>query len=182
MRNSNLTKFQLANKLIQQKKIFEIFEYFNPEFVGTIPIGIDTENSDIDIIFDLKDKKLEFKNLVLKYFSKEKSFNLIETNQFIQADFEYKKIKFQFYAEEKSTHKQFAYRHFKIEERILLIAGDEFREKIIQLKKTGLNTEHAFCKLLRQKGNPFYSILKLEKLSDSELKNFIITSSESESD
>ncbi len=38
--------------IFKERKIFEVLDEFNPVFVGTIPIDIAIETSDIDIICD----------------------------------------------------------------------------------------------------------------------------------
>ena len=56
-----------------------------------------------------------------------------------------------------------------IEYRILNLLGLDFKNKIIQLKRSRLKTEQAFAELLNIKGNPYDKLLELEAYSDEEI-------------
>ncbi|MNK30599.1 hypothetical protein D3C87_490190 [compost metagenome] len=49
-----------------------------------------------------------------------------------------------------------------IEHQILQEKGEDFRLKIIALKRNGYKTEPAFAKLLNLQGNPYLDLLKYE--------------------
>lgn len=51
------------------------------------------------------------------------------------ASFEYVGIKIDIYAKGEPTQMQYGYRHMAIEDRMLRLAGNDFRNKIISLKK-----------------------------------------------
>ena len=133
-------KQQNVFKLLNRIHIFDIIEKYNPILVGTIPIGIDIDSSDLDIICEV--------------------YNL--------DDFE-----IEVYAQNIKSTEQNGYRHMIIENRILSLGGDLVRQKIIELKKSGLKTEPAFAKLLNLEGNPYDELLKLEKLNDVEIRSLL---------
>jgi len=56
---------KLAFYEIRQHLIFEILEKYNPILTGTIPIGIDLPESDLDIICECENHT-EFKNCLTK--------------------------------------------------------------------------------------------------------------------
>lgn len=79
------------------------------------------------------------------------------------------------YAQNIPTLRQNAYLHMVIEERILNLAGEKFRNDIIALKLNGYKAEPAFGKLLNLQ-NPFEELLELSECSDKTLTELLIQS------
>ena len=70
---------------------------------------------------------------------------------------------FEIFGQNIPTEKQNAYRHMLIEKEILNERGIEFRNKIMELKHSGIKTEPAFAQLIGLTGNLYKALLKLEK-------------------
>ena len=51
-----------------------------------------------------------------------------------------------------------------IEAEILEEKGEDFRQKIIELKKSGIKTEPAFAQLLNLKGDPYEALINFKKI------------------
>ncbi|WP_029905195.1 DUF4269 domain-containing protein [Prevotella sp. 10(H)] len=160
-----------AHRILKEIDIFSVLRECEPVLVGTIPIGIDISGSDLDIICNAADLS-KFQEIVRGYFSKYQSFSDYFRSDSYVASFEYKKTPIEIYAESKPTTAQHGYRHMLIEDRILKLAGDDFRNKIIELKTAGYKTEPAFGILLKLE-NPYSDLLNLESLSDNKLNAFI---------
>ncbi|MGY0393105.1 DUF4269 domain-containing protein [Bizionia sp. KMM 8389] len=154
---------KLAYSEIKKHKIFEILKNFNPILTGTIPIGIDLPESDLDIICECQNHS-EFKAHLINCFSLEKDFKVYTFKQngteSTVAEFKTDNFLFEIFGQNIPTEKQQAYRHMLIENRILLDKGSEFRESIITLKLNGIKTEPAFAKLLGLEGDPYTKLLK----------------------
>ena len=58
-------------------------------------------------------------------------------------------------------------------QRLSAIGGEDFRKTLVCLKEIGLKTEPAISKILKLEGDPYIEVLKLEKLSNSELKTIL---------
>nr|WP_253251052.1 DUF4269 domain-containing protein [Flavobacterium sp. ACN6] len=71
-------KQQSVFQLLTKYKVLENLSAFNPILVGTIPINIDIENSDLDIICYWKNKA-DFIEKIEQVFGKEKNFVIRET-------------------------------------------------------------------------------------------------------
>lgn len=159
-------KQQQVYEVFQELKIFEILNNYSPLLAGTIPIEIHIESSDLDIICYTPDL-LEFKNHLLINLVTLDQFKIIEKKNnerdTIICRFTYKNFKFEIFAQNRDSINSESYRHMLIEYKLLEKYGNNFRNKIINLKKSGIKTEPAFAKLLRLKGDPFYELLKLEK-------------------
>lgn len=154
-------KQKRAYEVLTKYKIFEVLEYYSPILAGTIPIEIDVEGSDLDIICEVEDK-IEFEKILVKNFSE---FDLkiekitIKEEKSIICNFELEEFPIEIFAQNIPTISQNAYRHMIAEYKVLQEKGEEFKQKIIDLKKKGIKTEPAFGMLLGLE-NPYEDLLK----------------------
>lgn len=157
-------------------RILDILSEFKPLLVGTIPIGIDIKNSDLDIICYATD--LEIFSAIIRNnfgkldFFKDQMHHYSSNSGFYTASFIFEKIEFEIFAEPLPTYQQNGYRHMVVEDQILNIAGESFRHDVIRLKEEGYKTELAFGRLLQMK-EPYSELLNLEKLTDEELRKIV---------
>ncbi|KDN56478.1 DUF4269 domain-containing protein [Flavobacterium seoulense] len=157
---------QQAYTTLKNNQILLKLQDYNPILVGTIPINIDIENSDLDIICFTKNKE-EFKKLILANFSNEKNFTIrervISGNLAIIANFIIDEFEIEIFGQNIPVKQQFGYRHMLIEDQLLKEHGEQFRQKIIALKQQGHKTEPAFGIALGLTGNPYLELLRFEK-------------------
>jgi hypothetical protein len=165
----DITYLQVGNKKQQKvyqvlikNKIMEKLSTYTPILVGTIPLNIDIETSDIDIICYVRDRH-EFIEALVNYFQNMNGFKVTENTAFnsIKANFYIEDFEFEIFGQDLESLQQNAYQHMIIEHRILLEKGEKFRQRIIKLKRQGLKTEPAFAKLLGLDGNPYKELLNL---------------------
>ncbi|MOA62849.1 hypothetical protein D3C78_1883950 [compost metagenome] len=57
-----------------------------------------------------------------------------------------------------------------IEDRLLRLFGEKFKQYIIQLKSNGMKTEPAFAKALHIQGDPYLELLSLNNWTDAKLR------------
>jgi len=152
-----------AYQVLTNNRVLEKLVTYKPILVGTIPINIDIENSDLDIICEVPDND-EFVDQLTAVFGSQKDFSVIESTKFnaIKATFKIEGFEIEIFGQNKPATQQNAYRHMLIEYKLLLENGEAFRQKIISLKKQGYKTEPAFAKLLGMKGNAYEELLKLD--------------------
>ncbi|WP_370627006.1 DUF4269 domain-containing protein [Cellulophaga sp. HaHa_2_95] len=157
---------KLAFSDIKKHKVLEKLKKYHPILTGTIPIEIDVLESDLDIICECQNHS-EFKAYLLDQFSQKKDFKMYSILQndieSTIAEFKTDNFLFEIFGQNIPTEKQDAYRHMIIERNILEEKGFEFKQKVKDLKSSGIKTEPAFAKLLGLKGNPYAELLKLEK-------------------
>ncbi|WP_367888708.1 MULTISPECIES: DUF4269 domain-containing protein [Cellulophaga] len=157
---------KLAFSEIKKHKVLEKLKKYNPILTGTIPIEIDVPESDLDIICECQNHS-EFKAYLLDQFSQKKDFKVYSILQndieSTIAEFKTENFLFEIFGQNIPTEKQDAYRHMIIERNILEEKGFEFKQKVKDLKSSGIKTEPAFAKLLGLEGNPYIELLKLEK-------------------
>jgi hypothetical protein len=152
-----------AYQILTAHKVLEKLTVYSPILVGTIPINIDIEGSDLDIICEISDQNV-FINELKNLFGGENGFVITESLKFeaIKANFIINGFEIEIFGQNTPTTLQNAYRHMLIEHKLILEKGEEFRQEIISLKKQGYKTEPAFAKLLGLEGDAYEELLKLE--------------------
>jgi len=169
-------KQQNAYKVLKNLDIFNVLKKFDPILVGTIPINIDIENSDLDIACEVQDFE-EFQKLVEDRYSMHHKFhinnNSTDNEVILTVNFYVEDIEIEIYAQSLNSCKQNGYRHMVVEDRILRLGGERTREEIVILKKSGLKTEPAFARYLGIDGNPYDELLKLEEYSDKKIRDML---------
>ena len=149
-------------EILTQNRILEILSEFDPILTGTIPINIDIENSDLDIICYWTNKT-DFITKISMAFSTKPEFkirnSLIYNNESVIANFKIDGFEIEIFGQNIPTKNQNAYKHMLIEHEILQSRDENFRLKIIALKQNGYKTEPAFGKLLGLKNDPYAELL-----------------------
>lgn len=153
---------QKAFKELYDLNIFKILEPYHPILAGTIPIGIDIPESDLDIICQCENHPA-FSKKIQDHFSNQVDFN-ISTKEWngiesTVARFKATYFEIEIFGQDIPTTQQNAYRHMIKEYEILNQKGDDFKSKIIELKRQGIKTEPAFAMLLGLEGDPYQALL-----------------------
>lgn len=153
----------LAYAVLTKNKILANLSQFDPILVGTIPINIAIENSDLDVICYWKNKT-DFIEKIQFLFGNESQFSIREIviydDETVVANFEISGFEIEIFGQNIPVKNQNAYKHMIIENEILQSKGEQFRLEIIKLKQSGYKTEPAFCLLLGLKGNPYLELLE----------------------
>ncbi|MGN7865807.1 DUF4269 domain-containing protein [Chryseobacterium sp.] len=153
-----------AYKVLAKHQIFEKLKEYSPILAGTIPIEIDIDGSDLDIIFEV-DLRFEEDFLDDLMFSRfiphdvDVEHPIVNGEKCITLNFMLEGFPIEIFGQNKPTKQQNAYLHMIAEYKILQEEGEEFKQKIIELKKQGIKTEPAFGILLGLE-NPYEDLLK----------------------
>ncbi|ASK32199.1 hypothetical protein CEY12_19830 [Chryseobacterium sp. T16E-39] len=155
-----------AYEVLKKYEVFEKLENFSPILAGTVPIEIDVEGSDLDIICQVnltfeEDFLDEIMLGKLIPFGVEVTVEkmIINGEKSIVLNFMLDEFPVEIFGQNKPTIMQNAYRHMIAEYKILEEKGDIFKQQIIELKKKGIKTEPAFG-LLMNLENPYEDLLK----------------------
>lgn len=148
---------------------------YEPTVIGTPPLGIDIETSDIDIACTATDLE-QFKADVTRLFGGAQAFSVKDLQRFpdaaVRLSFIERDWEIELFCQKIPIAEQWGVRHFLVEQRLLCL-NPGLRGQVIKLKQTGLKTEPAFAALLDLAGEPYEALLELEKLSDAELAALI---------
>ena len=149
-----------AFEVVNKYKIFEKLQNYSPVLAGTIPIEIDIEGSDLDIICEIQDN-FEFEMFLDQTFPdcdlKIQTLTINEIESTI-CNLELEGFPIEIFGQNKPVAQQNAYLHMMAEYKIIQKKGEDFKQKIIDLKKKGIKTEPAFGMLLNLE-NPYQDLL-----------------------
>jgi hypothetical protein len=145
-------------KLLTDNLILENLIEFDPILVGTIPLAIDIDSSDLDIICCYSDVT-RFLKTVIYCFDSYEAFQVQNKSDRTVVTFSIDGVQIELFGQAVPTKEQHGYRHMLIEYRLLQLHGDDFRRKVIALKIAGVKTELAFCMLLGVPGDPYEGLL-----------------------
>lgn len=152
-----------AYKLLTQKNVLFDLVAFNPMLVGTIPINIDVDGSDLDILCCWYDK-LQFIHALESLFGIEDHFQVqtivVREIETVVANFRIEDFELEIFGQPVPVREQHGFRHMLIEYEILQSKGEVFRKEIVELKKEGYKTEPAFALLLGIEGDPYIGLLE----------------------
>lgn len=166
--------------------IFTRLQSYDPILTGTVPIGIHTASSDLDVICDTTTARADekddrssldvFANHLVQSFGHYEGFAVVRervgkddsespTEECVRANFHVEGWEIEVFGQNLPTRRQNAYLHMIVEHCILLQRdGPEIREKVLQLKRSGVKTEPAFVQVLgldpEGKRNPFLLLLE----------------------
>jgi hypothetical protein len=152
-----------AFKIITELNILNDLAKYTPVLCGTIPISIDVQGSDLDMIMEVHDFQF-FKDEVRLLYGNLEGFVLTELTvrsiPTITSNFRFGGFDFELFAQPIAVEKQNAYRHMIIEHH-LLVKIPQVREEIIRLKEKGIKTEPAFAQIFGLVGDPYDELLAL---------------------
>ncbi|HCA06675.1 MULTISPECIES: DUF4269 domain-containing protein [unclassified Chryseobacterium] len=155
-----------AYDVLKKYQVFEKLKDYSPVLAGTIPIEIDIESSDLDIIceVDLECEEDFLDEIAMRRLmpgdTDVKVENIVVRGEkSIVLNFMLEEFPIEIFGQNKPSIEQNAYRHMVAEYRILQEKGEDFKHKIIELKKQGIKTEPAFG-LLMELENPYEDLLK----------------------
>lgn len=159
---SGNTKQLRVYTVLTEQRVFEKLRDFDPVLAGTIPLNIDIETSDLDIICCFADAEI-FRTHLADTFSREQDFKpfIPKHPEAVAASFTLGGFVIEIFGQPLPTVEQAAYRHMLVEYTILCEKGEDFRKQVVALKQQGYKTEPAFGKLLGITGDVYSELLKL---------------------
>jgi hypothetical protein len=159
--------------LLSELNVMTLLADHHPVLVGTVPIGIQVESSDLDIICEVHDREI-FAAKASLLFSRMDDYcsesKIVDGVPRIKINFSAGGWPIELFGQPRPTGLQNGYLHMAVEDRVLKVLGDSFRQQVIALKTEGVKTELAFARLLQLEGDPYGALLKLYELSQSELE------------
>ena len=118
---------QKTYRIITEYNILETLSKYNPIVVGTIPIDIHIESSDVDIILESNEINILAIHLE-RHFFQFKNYHLeIKNENILICNFLIEDLPFEIYACSTKTIEQNGYRHMIIENEILNHFGNDFK-------------------------------------------------------
>lgn len=161
---------------LKNSKVLQILKNYSPLVAGTFPLGIYTDKSDLDILISNVDFN-SIEQILRNHFSSFENFNyqqmMLSDQPTVVVTFTFQNINFEIFVQNTPAIRQQAYLHFLIEEKLLKFGGNSLRQKIMNLRNTGLKTEPAFALALGLSGDPYAELLNLQKMPNTKLKDYL---------
>jgi len=155
-------------KIIDQLNLLKLLSKYNPTPIGTPPLNIQINTSDIDIACTATNLT-EFVSTVTSIYSNQSNFSsdFFQTRgkDAARCSFEFNNWEIELFCQTIPIEEQWGVRHFEVEKRLLILAP-EIKCRVVQLKRNGLKTEPAFADILGLIGDPFEAVLALENVAD----------------
>lgn len=161
----NLESNKKAWQALEKSEVLTVLKAFDPLVAGTFPLGMQLDDSDLDILIHLKDKN-ELIEIAQKNWSQEEEFKITETIvdglDTLVINFKVDSVPIEIFAQNLEPVRQKAYLHFLVEERLLKEVGKDFISLVQRLRKQGMKTEPAFARALNLPGDPYTALLELQ--------------------
>jgi ribosomal protein S18 acetylase RimI-like enzyme len=158
-------------------RLFRDLEAFQPTLVGTYPLGLQVDGSDLDIACTCED--LEAFERTLRATLSALGIADVRVDRAgcappaIVAAFRIGDIAIEVFGQPLPVHEQRGFRHMVIEGQLLVYGGAALRDQVRALKRAGIKTEPAFAELLSLAGDPYSALLELETWRPERLRGAV---------
>lgn len=158
-------------------RLFRDLAAFQPTLIGTYPLGLAVDGSDLDIACacDDLDRFEHALRATLPRLGVAARFERSETGgrPAIVAAFELGDVAVEIFGQALPVTAQRGFRHMVIEGQLLGIGGAALAARIRELKRAGIKTEPAFAQLLGLAGDPYEALLALETWTPDRLRGLV---------
>lgn len=161
-------------EVIDKQHLLKDLQQYYPIISGSVPAGLDLENSDFDILcevhnFEVFEQHLRSLNINDLQIRRLSSHSLPA----VVAQFVKDGLKFEIFAQSCLVYRQWSHRHFIAEYRMVKYLGESFRQNVIAAKQRGLNTENAIAEVLSIPGDAYKTLHDWSLLSVEEFRKKI---------
>lgn len=165
-----------AYRVLTAHGLMELLSDWGAILVGTIPLGIDVPDSDLDIACEAYDLK-QFASEAYSSFGSYAGYSVREGWMgglpYICIGFQCEDWPVELFAQPLPVEQQNGYRHMIAEYRVLQELDTTGHEEIRKRKRAGQKTEPAFADYLGLTGDPYAALLSLTDMDDSGLKKLV---------
>lgn len=142
---------QQAYALLTEHAVMETLKLFDPILVGSIPLNVGTETSDIDIICCWQSKN-EFVEAVNNAFGSADCFCITDKNTdegcIVRCQLAIHDFDIEIFGSSVPSDQQNAYKRMLAKYEIIERNGEDFRQGVVNLKRKGIKTGEAIRMLL----------------------------------
>lgn len=170
----NAKRMSQAQYMLADNGIIAALAAFTPVLAGTIPLGIDTASSDVDILCEVQNHE-QYCALLQEAFSPYRDFSLYSMSvqnipttvcNFFCADFPV-----EVFGQSLPVEQQYGFRHMVVEAYLLDYADANAERAIRDMKQQGVPTEVAFGVYFALEGNPYQALAELYGAANELLRN-----------
>jgi hypothetical protein len=161
--------------VLDRLALVERLAEFDPHIAGTPPLGLDMPTSDIDVLCHAPDG-VRFTEAIRTLLGGAEALRIeqwIADARPVIASFRAHGWTIEIFAHPSPVLEQAGWRHFLVEQRLLEIGGNALRSAVMAERERGLKTEPAFAAALALSGDPYDTLLALERLPQTALRDLL---------
>ena len=166
-----------ALAVVRGAGVLQALAAHDPVVVGTFPLGLDREGSDVDVLCHADDLQ-RFIDHATAAFGGHPRFS---SHRFVPRDgheaavvrFAVDEVPVEVFAQPVPTTGQHGYRHLQVERRLLALGGERLAARLRASRPPGASVEAAFAQVLGLPGDPFEAVLSLEGASTARLETLV---------
>ncbi|MDA8346179.1 MAG: DUF4269 domain-containing protein [Thermaerobacter sp.] len=166
-----------AVQQLRNAGVLRVLSPFEPVLAGTLPLGVDVPGSDADILCVLRPEHLFLS--AVHSFSRFPHFSLRRSvrcgRPTAVCRFRAGDLSIEVFAQAGPLASQRGYRHLEVEHRLLSMGGEGLRERVMELRRSGMKTEPAFAHLLGLPGDPYEAMHEISRSPDAALQRLLRT-------
>jgi hypothetical protein len=151
---------------------------FDPTIVGTFPLGLQIDGSDLDIACTCDDldafERALRASLSTLGVAPVRIDRLALSPEAVVASLTWDGLPIEIFCQPLPVHEQAGFRHMVVEGRLLALGGAPLRDRVRALKLAGAKTEPAFAHVLGLAGDPYAALLTLEDWPTSRLRDLVL--------
>lgn len=148
-------------------RILSALAPYSPTLVGTFPLGLQIEGSDLDLACTCADLDVFAGALAGLGFPRIER-RALEPDAVV-ASMVVGDVEVEVFGQALPVHAQAGFRHMIVEGRLLVLGGAPLADRVRAAKRAGLKTEPAFAAVLGLHGDPYRAVLDLEALPSDRL-------------
>lgn len=169
------SRYVTVRDQLAREGVWQALARFHPVMAGSIPLGLDTEASDVDVLVEASDLDM-FRQVCEAAWGAGPDFFVAERVwQNVPAVICHVRVDSLFcemFAQAQPVAWQRGFRHLIAEWRLLTAGGDALYHAVRAARMRGLKTEPAFAEVLRLEGDPYVALL-LDRCSEDTLQEIV---------
>ena len=156
--------------------LFRELDAFHPTLVGTFPLGLQVEGSDLDIVCacaELDSFERSVRDVVTALGIADVRVERLAVPAAVVVAFSWEGTAIEVFGEVRDVSAQAGFRHLMIEGQLLVCGGRALRDRVRALKRAGAKTEPAFARVLGLAGDPYAALLELERWPPERMQRLV---------
>ena len=163
---SGTARQRAAYETLTALGILETLAAYDARLAGTIPLDVDTPDSDLDILCQVQPAEMDaFARLLRDSYGQLPGFALARKQRYgrpiVVCDFTFCEFPIQVYGSPAPVDEQRAWVHLLAEAHLLAAAGPEARKAVRALKRAGMKTEPAFARVFGLTGDAYEALYEI---------------------
>lgn len=170
------SRYVTVRDRLAREGVWQALARFHPVMAGSIPLGLDTEATDVDVLVEAGNLKA-FRQQCTYTWGGRPGFSLAERewqgSPAVICRFPADSRLCEVFAQPRPVAEQQGFRHLIAEWRLLTAGGEALYHAVRAARMRGLKTEPAFAEVLRLEGDPYVALL-LDRCSDDTLQDIVV--------